>query len=312
MLARNRWGFGLFTLLAVLVSTACGHGDDVENPLYANGRIEGDEVKLAAEISGRVSRLNFAEGERVRSGQVVVELDNTELEARLRQARSGVAAAQATVVQAETRVRVLEHHVATAGTDLERMQALRDAGAASARQVDEAEGALEEVSGELEVARSRVAEAEARLEERRAAVDAVEASRGERYVTAPSDGVILYRLAEVGEVVQAGQPLAILIDLEALHLKVYVAQREIGRVRSGNPVTVTADALSDRSFEGFVLQVADQAEYTPRDVHMPDERTRLVYAVKIRCENPEGLLKPGMTADAWIHWRESAGRRDGE
>ena len=90
MLARKRWGFGLFTLLAVLVSTACGHGDEVENPLYANGRIEGDEVKLAAEISGRVSRLNVAEGERVRSGQVVAELDNTELEARLQIGRAHV------------------------------------------------------------------------------------------------------------------------------------------------------------------------------------------------------------------------------
>lgn len=297
---------GLLGLLVLaFASSACARSRPSDE-IYGNGRIEGDEVRIAAKIGGRLLRLGSREGESVARGQLLAELSAEELEAHVRQAAAGVAAAQAALARAEAQVAVWSHHEAKAQTDLERMQALLEAGAAAARQLDAAENAAEEARGRLEVARAAVEEARAVLGERRAAEAAARARLDERRVVSPLDGVVLLRLAEEGEVVQAGQPLLVLVDPRDLFLKVYVAESQIGKVRLGNPARIAVDAFPDRTFAGRVAEVAEQAEFTPRDVHMPDERTRLVFAVKIRLENEDGFLKPGMPADARILWEQEA------
>lgn len=300
------WFSGAFAVVAVgLLLAACG-GDPAPGPIRASGRIEADEVRLAAKIPGRVEELTVSAGDRVEAGRVLARLATPELAARVRQAEAAVAAARTSVEQAAARADVLEHHLATARADLERMRALRDAGAATTRQVEEAEDGVEEVGGELRVARAQVRQTRAVLAERRAALEAVRASLVENRVTAPMRGLVLHRLAEPGEVVQAGQPVVVLIDPQELDLEVYVAEDRIGRVRVGDPARVTVDAFPERVFAGTVTEVADRAEFTPRDVHLPEERTRLVYGVRVELDNREGFLKPGMTADAEILWRPDA------
>jgi HlyD family secretion protein len=293
-------------LVLTFASSACARSRPSDE-IYANGRIEGDEVRVAAKIGGRLLHLGSREGESVAREQLLAELSAEELEAQQRQAAAGVAAAQAALAQAEAQVAVWRHHDAKARIDLQRMQALLEAGAAAARQLDAAENAAEEARGQLEVARAAVDEARAALGERRAAEAAAQVRLDERRVVSPLDGVVLLRLVEEGEVVQAGQPLLVLVDPRDLFLKVYVAESQIGKVRLGNPARITVDAFPDRAFAGRVAEVAERAEFTPRDVHMPDERTRLVFAVKIRLENEDGFLKPGMPADARILWEQGAG-----
>lgn len=290
---------GLALVAAGLLLGACG-GDPPLGPIQASGRVEADEVRVAAKIAGRIEELTAAEGDGVETGQRVARLATPELAAQVRQAEAAVAAARTAVEQAQARADVLQHHTGTARADVERTRALRDAGAATTRQVEAAEDALEEVRGELRVARAQVDQARAALAERRAAVDAVRASLVEGEVASPIDGLVLHRLAEPGEVVQAGQPLLVLIDPADLYLEVYVPEDRIARVRIGDPARVSVDAFPDRTFAGTVTEVADQAEFTPRDVHLPEERTRLVYGVRVGLENPQGFLKPGMTADAEI------------
>jgi HlyD family secretion protein len=149
-----------------------------------------------------------------------------------------------------------------------------------------------------------VNQGEADLEAAQATLEVVRTQLAETRVLSPLDGVVLLRLVEEGEVVQPGQPLLIVIDPQELFLKVYVSEEDIGKVRLGSPVRVKVDGFPGRAFEGFVSEVAQRAEFTPRDIHMPEERTQLVFAVKVRIRETEGILKPGMLADAEIHWKE--------
>jgi HlyD family secretion protein len=105
-------------------------------------------------------------------------------------------------------------------------------------------------------------------------------------------------LVRPGEVVAPGAALATIADLSNLNLTVYVPENQVGQVRPGQAVTLTVDGYPDRAFQGQVVRIADQAEFTPRNVTTVDERVNLVFAVDIHLANPGGLLKPGMSAEA--------------
>jgi len=106
-------------------------------------------------------------------------------------------------------------------------------------------------------------------------------------------------------VVNAGMPLLELVDLDRLYLKVYVPEKDIGKVRRGLPARIHADAFPNEPFDATVRYIASRAEFTPKEVQTPDERTKLVYEVRLYLErNPDHRLTPGLPADAIIRWKE--------
>ena len=133
-----------------------------------------------------------------------------------------------------------------------------------------------------------------------AALKEAEALLDKTKVLAPSGGVILNTLVNQGELVASGTPLIQLVNMHDLFLTVYVTGQDIGKIKLGQRARVTIDAFSDKTFAAKVARVAQQAEFTPKNVHMPNERAKLVYAVELNLDNSEGFLKPGMPADAEI------------
>lgn len=126
-------------------------------------------------------------------------------------------------------------------------------------------------------------------------------------VSAPSAGTLTTRYADLGEVVSSGAPLFELVDLDRLYLEVFIPEREIGKVRLGLPARIYTDAFPDQPFPARVRYIASRAEFTPKEIQTPDERVKLVYAVKLYLEdNPEHRLTPGLPADAMIRWQEDA------
>jgi len=101
-------------------------------------------------------------------------------------------------------------------------------------------------------------------------------------------------------VVTAGKPLVLLGDLEHPWIKIYVTANEVGKIKLGAPARVLVDGFPGRTFRGTVTWIADQAEFTPKNIQTREERVNLVYAVKISIANPDRLLKAGMTADAEV------------
>lgn len=157
--------------------------------------------------------------------------------------------------------------------------------------------------------RAKEAEVEA-LERQRdqayAVLDEMESVLKDLTITAPTSGTVATRMVDVGEVVAAGAPLLELVNLDRLYLKVYVPEVQIGKLRLDLPARIYTDAFPDQPFEATVRYIASKAEFTPKEVQTPDERVKLVYAVKLYLtSNPDHRLTPGLPADAIVRWKEN-------
>lgn len=157
----------------------------------------------------------------------------------------------------------------------------------------------ERIKATYGTAKNQMEGAVARLKE-------IEATFKDTEILAPSRGTVINKLVEQGELVSEGTPVVRLIDLSDIYVKVYIPEKDIGKVRLGNPARIYADAFPDRFFEGKAIEVSQQAEFTPKEVHMKEERTKLVFGVKVGIKNPEGYLKPGMPVDVKVRWKEDA------
>jgi len=123
-------------------------------------------------------------------------------------------------------------------------------------------------------------------------------SRGREMLHSPLTGVVLYRHVEPGEIVSAGAPLLTVIDPDNLELTVYVPEDRYGRIQLGQVLPVTVDSYPGETFQGAVRHIAEQAEFTPRNVQATKDRVRLVYEVRVRITGDRNVdLKPGLPAD---------------
>jgi len=262
-----------------------------EGLIQANGRIEGDHYTVAGKVPGKIVAIMAREGEAVVEEQVLARLDDVQVRAKVAQAKQQVAAAKAQC-QAATATEQ------QARRDKERLRQLYDRGSAAKREAERTHSAWT-------VARSQLDAADAQCEAAKAMLIEVQSVLADLTIHAPANGTITTRIADKGEVVAAGSPLFDIVNLDRLYLKVYIPEKVIGKVRLGLPARVYTDAFPDKPFPATVRYIASQAEFTPKEVQTPDERVKLVYAVKLYLdENPEHRLTPGLPADAVIRWQE--------
>ena len=277
-----------------------------EGFLYGNGRIEATEVTVSAEVGARVAESKLVEGRAVQANDLLVRLDETDLKTRLRQAEANAAAAQRAEAQVARQLDTARHHAQTADADLARYRKLRETGDVSAQMLDRAENQQREARGQVETLAARLAQAAASREAANREAELLRSQAGKAAIRAPSAGTILTKGIEAGEFAVPGRTIAVIADLARIEIKIYVPESEIGKIKLNDPARVRVDAFPQRSFEARVARVDQRAQFTPKDVHMPDERARLVFGVVLAVDNPEGYLKPGMPADAWVRWRPEA------
>lgn len=146
---------------------------------------------------------------------------------------------------------------------------------------------------QVEAARGQVSQA-------RAALDLAGSRLREAAILSPINGVVLRKNLEAGEMANPGVSILTLVDPTDLWLRAYVPETDIGRIKVGMAARITIDAYKDRTFSGKITEIASEAEFTPKNVQTKKERVNLVFRIKIAVDNPEGLLKPGMPADADI------------
>jgi membrane fusion protein YbhG len=150
--------------------------------------------------------------------------------------------------------------------------------------------AVEQAQTTLEIAQTSVQQVQAQLSE-------LETQMEKLTVTAPQDSVVLVRSVQPGEVIQAGMTVMTLAKLDRLTVTVYIPEDRYGEVKLGDNATLSTDSFPGESFTATVTRIADQAEYTPRNVQTKEERQTTVYAVELSVDNPDGKLKPGMPVD---------------
>ena len=274
--------------------------------LEGHGRIEGTEVTVSSKVAGQIASLPVTEGDRLEKNALVAAISAEDIQARLAHASALVQAAGRRADQASARLATAAHHAAKARIDHQRNRELFDRRFISIRQLDLSENALRLAEDEWREAQAALAAARAEAAAARALQDEAQVAMTDTRIIAPLAGTVVTKAAQQGELVFPGRALAVLVDLTRPYLRVYLPERDIGKVKLGDQARVYVDSFPKRPFEAVVTEVAKKAEFTPKDVHMPDERVTLVYSVKLEIRNPQGLLKPGMPADALIRWKPGA------
>lgn len=328
----NRLTRTLLLVVALAPLGACGAGRDAD-ARRATGYVEATDVRVAARVPGRVADVAVIEGQRVDAGATIASLATTELDLALRRAAAERAQAEAQlrllqrgarvedIAQAEAQLsaaraeqQAAETERNAAAADEARFVQLVERSAGAAKQRDDATARRRLAEARLSAAADRVAASEAalarlkagaRIEEidaaraRLAAVDAqiatLEHDRNETALVAPVAGVVTARLVEPGELVAAGAPVASIVDLDRAWVNAYVEGPLVPSLRIGQDVRIETDG--GETLQGSVAFVAPRAEFTPRNVQTADERSRLVYRVRVNVDNREGLLKPGMPVE---------------
>ncbi len=146
---------------------------------------------------------------------------------------------------------------------------------------------------EIADARAQLAEAEARLQEIK-----VQIAEGE--VKSPANAVVEVLPVRPGDLVAPNQTIARLLEKDQIYIRVYVPEPQLGLIKVGQKARIKVDSFPDRAFDGVIEQINTQGEFTPRNVQSRNERNHLVFGVKVRIDNREGLLKPGMAADVTL------------
>ena len=156
---------------------------------------------------------------------------------------------------------------------------------------------VEAAAAGVDLAKAGLMQAKAYVEQAEAGLEVLAVQEGKMSTEAPVDGVILSLNVMEGEIAGPGSTLMTIASLEELQLTVYVSEENYGKIDLGQEVEIRVDSFPEEVFSGEVIYIADQAEFTPRNVQTVEGRKTTVYAVMIRVENLTGKLKPGMPAD---------------
>ena len=316
-----------------LVAAACNR-----QPAAADGRVSGyveaTEVRVAAEVGGRLLEVKIAEGDRVSAGDVIARVDTADVDIAITRAEAerDQASAQLALLRAGSRpedirqatsqlqssqadVRGAQAELDAAAADLERFEGLLRVNAGSVKQRDDAktrrdvaqarvraaqeraqaaaDGLARVRSGarpqEIDGARARVAAAEAQIAAlRKNAADAL--------LKSPVSGIVTAKLLDAGEMAAPRAAVAVVTDLDHAWANLYVDERLVPQLKIGQAATIVTDA--GQRLPGTITFISPKAEFTPRNVQTAEERSKLVYRVKVTTDNKAGILKPGMPVEA--------------
>ena len=279
----------------LLAAAACSSTDEAD----AYGNFEAIEVVVSSQTAGTLLEFTPHEGDRLAAGTTAGLVDTVQLALERSQLLAQVDAGRARMVEASRQLDVVEAQLTVALRGYERIQRLADANAATAQQLDQAEREYRTLDAQARAVTAQRTSVQREVQAAEARVDQVADRMTRARVINPVDGTVLATYVQVGELVQVGTPLYRIANLDTLELRAYLSGNQLTRVALGGDVTVRVDdgAGSLRSLPGVISWIAGRAEFTPTPVQTREERVDLVYAVKVRVANPDGLLRIGMPGE---------------
>jgi membrane fusion protein, multidrug efflux system len=273
-----------------------------------NAQVDGHIVPILPKVGGFVTEVRVDDNRQVTAGDTLVVLDDRDYKVRLAQADAdlGVALAavsnRARVGQAEAQVAQAQANAEKAHADLERLKPLAEKDIVSKQQLDAAEAAARSADAAVAAAQAALVGADARVAAARAARDQAALNLSYTRIIAPASGVVSKKSVEVGQLVQAGQPLMSVVPLHDVWLTANLKETEIADVKPGDPVDFTVDAYPGVQFRGHVESVspATGARFSllPPD-NATGNFTKVVQRVPVRIRpdtvDPAHPLRPGMS-----------------
>jgi HlyD family secretion protein len=298
----------LFIALAIVSMHGCSRreGSNIE----ASGTIEGTDVNISSEVAGKISAVRVEEGTRVARGDTLALINDADYQLQLQQAEANAAAADAQyrlAVEGSRKEDIIqaESGYKTAEADYLRMKELLANQTITQKQYDDAYNRYVAAQQTYEktfrgLRKSEIDAARARRDQAAAQANQLRKKVNDCHILAPTDGIITLKAVEPGEFVAVGGNLLRLTYLDKVKLTIYVNEQALGRVRLGQKAEVRIDTEGNKAHEGHVVYISPNAEFTPKNVQTKEERTKLVFGVKIEVDNSDGALKPGLPADATI------------
>ncbi len=312
---------GSFVILSFVLA-GCGNGH--KGSIEASGTLEAVEVKVSAKVPGQIEKLFVDEGSQVKQGDTLAVLDHSTQEIQWRQAQAGVALADAQyqllvhgarsedLQQAEDALKQLESSAKVANDDYNRMKDLYASKSITKKQFDDAESRNIITNAQLNSARENLKKlqryarpedleaARARLNQAKASADLLRKQITDSYIVAPVAGTVTNKPVEIGELVGIGSSIVVISRIETLNLMIYVSDKDLGKVKLGGTADIVIDTYPEKSFQGRVVYISPVAEFTPKNIQTKEDRTKLVFGVKLEVDNKEEILKAGMPADAYV------------
>ena len=267
-------------LILLFLLFGCGHREK-----SVSGTIEVDEAHVGPRFSGRVEKIFAREGDHLHEGQVIVQLDASEL-----RARRDLAAAQIDTAVHDADAQ--EAQLVFLRDDARRQQELLQRKVVSSTDAERADSAAKSQDKNVEAAKMRVAQAHAQLAD-------IDAQLAEMQVVAPADSILEVLSVKPGDILMPpfNQEVATILLTGHLWVRVYVPESWLGLIKLGEHVRVRVDSFPGKDFDGVVEQINRQAEFTPRNVQTVADRIKQVFGVKVRLPSDDDRLRAGMAAD---------------
>jgi len=295
-----------------------------ESTLTLYGNVDIREVTLGFRVPGRLSKLQYDEGDRVRAGEVIASLDAEpysnqvasveaqveSLRARLKLRENGNRPEE--IAQAKSLVHEREATAANAERLFKRAEELLATKAVSIQDRDNASASYREADARLKSARENlalleagfrvedIAQAKADLAQAEATLATAQLQLKDTVLTAPSDGIIFTRAQEAGAILQTGSTVYTLSLVNPVWVRAYVHEPNLGHIHPGMKVEIRTDSRRDKPYTGQIGFISPRAEFTPKSVETAELRTALVYRLRIVVDNPDEGLRQGMPVTVTI------------
>lgn len=282
-------------LLSIALLTACDRASEPD----AYGTFEANEVVVSSETTGQLLTFTPVEGVQLAKGAVVGIVDTSQLSLEKRQLIAQKEATGSRATEVTRQIAALEIQRTIARRNYERTRRLFDEKAATAQQIDQAERDYRVLGAQIDALRAQRQSVAREVTSGDARVAQISDRLDKSRIENPERGTVLATFTHAGEIVQPGQPLYRIANLDTLTLRAYVAEAQLHSLKLGGQVQVNIDTGDGKTtaLPGTVTWISSKAEFTPTPVQTRDERADLVYAVKVRVPNQRGMLKIGMPGD---------------
>lgn len=276
--------------------TACENA----NPEYdATGVFETTEVIVSAQGNGEIMQLTIEEGSEVSPNELLGHIDTIQLSLKRQQLTATLSGTESRKLDVNKQLASIRQQIANLKTEQLRYEKLVKANAASQKQLDDINYNLEVLHKQLSATSEQIGSSNSSLSGQSAGIAAQVAQIDKQIedclITSPIKGIILSKYAEQGEFAIPGRALFKVGDISDIKLRAYVSAPQLTSLQIGQKVKVYADfgETDCKEYEGTVTWISAEAEFTPKTIQTRDERSNLVYAIKIAVKN-DGMIKRGM------------------
>ncbi len=265
------------------------------------GNFEATEITISAENNGKLLQFNVNEGMSLTKNTFVGYIDTIPLSLKREQLITSKNTVSSKSRGVLSQINVLNAQLKTANINKTRAQNLLRDNAGTQKQLDDINGQINTLKQQIKSVRSQNKPVVSEYQNIAVQIKQIQDQINKCKIINPINGTVLTTYAEENEITTFGKPLYKIADLSTMELRVYISETQLSEIKIGQQVTVKIDAKDGmKNFKGTVAWIASEGEFTPKIIQTKEERTALVYAVKISVKN-DGSLKIGMPAEMWLN-----------